>query len=333
MNLWDSSEPCWIAIDSDIPLQCAFCCSFVRCSRRIDNIGSKVAFPAAWTEGLTNESGLPTFFIVNSQLPSEFSSPMFGEVLRAIHVARGARRGRLDIHLASNGMLLDADRVRALVELGVTSVMVSLDGATPATNDKIRVLGDLHRVLDHLAGAIAWRERERVDLRLGISTVVGRHNVGELAALGRTCAALGLDWLKLEETYPINGFSRADFLAPDSVEVLTAMASLKESVAGSDLVLVDHLAPPAGCVCSGDAAALAFRAADDFANRFDYRPCRATWEQAAIDPDGNLHLVDYAGPILGNLLDTPILDLWNTPAATSARAAALAAGVRPCGRG
>ncbi len=261
------------------------------------------------------------------------ASPMFGEVLRAIHVARGARRGRLDIHLASNGMLLDADRVRALVELGVTSVMVSLDGATPATNDKIRVLGDLHRVLDHLAGAIAWRERERVDLRLGISTVVGRHNVGELAALGRTCAALGLDWLKLEETYPINGFSRADFLAPDSVEVLTAMASLKESVAGSDLVLVDHLAPPAGCVCSGDAAALAFRAADDFANRFDYRPCRATWEQAAIDPDGNLHLVDYAGPILGNLLDTPILDLWNTPAATSARAAALAAGVRPCGRG
>ena len=37
-----------------------------------------------------------------------------------------------------------------------------------------------------------------------------------------------------------------------------------------------------------------------------------------------MHLVDYAGPALGNLLDAPLLELWNRPAAISARLAALA---------
>ncbi len=251
------------------------------------------------------------------------ASPAFPTALRAIQRARGGRP--VDIHLATNGMLLDGERVRTLVDLGVTSIMISVDGATPATNDRIRVLGDLHRVLDHVAAAVEWRARTGADLRLGISTVVGRTNVAELAALGRTCVGLGVDWLKVEETYAVNGFARADALAPDSPEVRSAMAALHDVVAGTGLVVVDHLAPPAACGCAGSPDAAAFRSADDFANRARFRPCRAAWEQAAVDPDGTVHLVDYAGPVLGNLLAAPLLELWNAPAATSARAAALAA--------
>ena len=40
---------------------------------------------------------------------------------------------------------------------------------------------------------------------------------------------------------------------------------------------------------------------------------------------GSEHLIDYAGPALGNLLDAPLLELWNRPAAITARLAALAA--------
>lgn len=260
------------------------------------------------------------------------ASPALFDALRAIDRARRARTTtpahRLDIHLATNGMLLDGERLRALVELGVTSLMVSVDGATPATNDRIRVLGDLHRVLDHVAGAIAFRERTGADLRVGISTVLGRANVRELAALGRTCASLGVDWLKIEETYPVNGFARGDALAPDAQDVAEAMAALRDALGGAPLVVVDHLAAPAACTCGGDAHARAFRAADDFAHRTHFRPCRAAWEAAAIDPDGTVHLVDHAGPALGNLLDASFLDLWNTPTATATRTAALAASPR-----
>jgi hypothetical protein len=102
------------------------------------------------------------------------------------------------------------------------------------------------------------------------------------------------------------------------------MAALRDVLAGHPVVLVDHLAPPAACVCSGAPDAIAFRAADDFANRATFRPCRAAWEQAAIDPDGTVHAIDYAGPVLGSLLDAPLLALWNGPSALSLRQRALA---------
>ncbi|MEO6773428.1 MAG: alpha-amylase family glycosyl hydrolase [Kofleriaceae bacterium] len=249
------------------------------------------------------------------------TSPRFTDVLRRIAAAPGHR----EVHLISNGMLLDEDRVAELAELGVTSLMVSLDGATAATNDRIRVLGKLDRVVANLRAAIALRDRRGLDLRIGISTVAGASNVAELPALGRLARELGVDWLKLEETYPATPFARRDLLAPEGPELAAAMAALRDVLAGSSLVLVDHLAPPEGCTCAGDPATVAFRAADDFANRATFRPCRAAWEQIAIDPDGSVHAVDYAGPVLGNLLDASLLALWNTPPAQALRDRAIAA--------
>ena len=49
-----------------------------RSRSKIDNIASKVAFPAAWTlidhAGLENKSNTPPFFIVNVQMPLELST-------------------------------------------------------------------------------------------------------------------------------------------------------------------------------------------------------------------------------------------------------------------
>ena len=244
------------------------------------------------------------------------TAPIFPEVLRRIAKARAGRP--TDVHLVSNGMLLDAAKLDELVGLGLTSLMVSLDGATPQTNDKIRVLGKLDRVVANVKSAV-----KRPGLRVGVSTVVGRTNVTELPALAKLCIELGVAWLKIEETYPATPFARRDLLAPDAPEVATAMAAVRDACAGK-LVLVDHLQPPAGCVCENPAA-IAFREADDFANRFTLRPCRLAWEQAAIDPDGTVHAGDYAGAPLGNLLDAPMLALWNAALALAARTHALAA--------
>lgn len=252
-------------------------------------------------------------------------SRRFNDVLRAIAAARACRPGRADVHLVTNGMLLDEDRVSELADLGVTSLMISLDGATAATNDRIRVLGKRDTVVANLRATIALRARRGLDLRVGISTVVGAMNVAELPALGKLAREIGVDWLKVEETYPAaTPFARRDALAPNAPEVVDAMAALRDVLAGSPLVLVDHLASTTGCVCSGEPDVITFRAADDFANRATLRPCRAAWEQAAIDPDGTVHAVDYAGPALGNLLDAPMLALWNAPPIIALRGSATA---------
>jgi len=250
------------------------------------------------------------------------AAPIFPEVLRRI-----ARHGRAQVHLATNGMLLDEERVRALIDLGVTSLMVSLDGLTAATNDRIRVLGRADRVLVHLEAAVALRARLGAELRIGVSTVVGRTNLAELPALARRCAALGVDWLKLEETYPATPFARRDLLDPRAAEVVAMAAEVRAAFPG---VLVDHLAPPAACPCTGDPAAVAFRAADDFAHRCTILPCRAAWERCVIDADGSVHAVDHAQPVLGSLLHAPLLSLWNAAPALGLRARALATAAPAC---
>lgn len=249
--------------------------------------------------------------------------PDFVPLLRRI---RAARRGnRYDVHLLSNGMLLTPSLVEQLVDLGVNSLAVSLDGGTAETNDEIRSGCDFARVLHNLRHLVALRRTEQVDLRIGVSTVVLRQNVDELPALAQLVCDLGLDWLKLEEGYPVNLFSSQSLLRPDSSRVRDAVAKVRAIVEPCGVILVDHLAPPSGCPCQatlGDALS-EFRVTDDFANRTVFRPCRAAWDVACIDPDGTVHVGDYASKPLGTLASTSLWELWNGAPAQALRRDAL----------
>jgi MoaA/NifB/PqqE/SkfB family radical SAM enzyme len=212
-------------------------------------------------------------------------------------------------------------------------VLGSLTGGIPSDRfgrkPTLLWIGMLY-IVSALGSALAWNVEVFILARfiggigIGISTVVGATNVMELPALGRLAREVGVDWLKIEETYPATPFARLDVLPLTAPALSDAMAALRDVLAGSPLVLVDHIAPPTACVCTGDPRALAFRVADDFANRATFRPCRTAWEQAAIDADGTVHAIDYAGPTLGNLLDAPMLALWNAPPVIALRGSAMA---------
>jgi MoaA/NifB/PqqE/SkfB family radical SAM enzyme len=250
-------------------------------------------------------------------------SSQFFEILRRI---RRARRGQpYDVHLLSNGMLLDEQTVAELIELGVTSLAVSLDGATEETNDEIRAGCDLPRVLHNLRHATALRRKLRADLRIGVSTVVLRQNIEELPKLAQLVCDLGLDWLKLEEGYPVNRFAAQSLLRPDARRVEAAVAAVKAIVDPNGVLLVEHLHPPSGCPCQENTVPglSEFRATDDFANRAQFRPCRMAWEVACVDPDGTVHAGDYAEPALGSLATQSFVELWNGSRAAAQRRDAL----------
>ncbi len=198
-------------------------------------------------------------------------------------------------------MLLDADRTGLLLDLGVTSLSVSLDGATAATNDAIRLGGRFPTIVHNLGEAARIRTQRGADLRLGVSTVLTTSNLAELPALGRLVADMGLDWLKVEELYPCTPMARHELLLPRDPRAEQAMSELRDVLAKSRVVLVDHRDPPVGCGCEATQRPelAAFRAADDFANRASFHPCRMEWEQACVDPDGTVHPVDYGEPRSG----------------------------------
>lgn len=249
-------------------------------------------------------------------------APIFKDLLRRIQTARGGRP--YTVHLLSNGMLLTPQTVEELVALGLNSLAVSLDGVTAETNDFIRLGADLRVIAHNLRHAVALRQHRGVDLRIGISTVVLAENVDELPALGRLAVELGLDWLKVEEAYPINDFTKKSLLRPRSRRPQEALLALRRIVEPAGIVVIDHLAPPTGCPCTAsDPAYAEFRSSDDFANRARFLPCRAAWELLCVDPDGTVHPVDYAHPPLGNLLTTPLVELWHSEPAQRLRRAAL----------
>lgn len=252
-------------------------------------------------------------------------APVFWDVLRAAERARAGRPGRVDIHVLSNGMLLDEPRVRRLIDHGVTSLSVSLDGATEVTNDTLRKGGRLPTILANLRRTAEIRRETAADLRIGVSTVVTAGNVTELAALGRIVADLGLDWLKVEEIFPCTPTARHQMILSRDPRVEAAMDDLRRALARTGVVLVDHRDPPSGCACDGlqNPLLAEFRRADDFANRAVFHPCRMEWEQACIDPDGTVHPVDYSRPPIGNLLHTSLAEMWNGPDMASLRRAAL----------
>lgn len=256
------------------------------------------------------------------------SAPIFWPVLEAI---RDARRGAsTTIHLLSNGMLLDAEAVSRFVELGGSSLMVSLDGATPASNDGIRVGGRLSVVLGNLRDAVRRRADNGWDLRLGLSCVVMRRNLGELEALMELAASIGLDWVKLEELVIKSPVAATERVSEERAIDAAAHAADRGRQLG--LVVVDHVAPPPVWICrlGEDPAAARFLADDEYANRTRIHPCRASWEHACVDPNGDVHVADFWGAVVGNVTEHSLAELWSMPSARAQRELAISA--RPCGR-
>ena len=74
-------------------------------------------------------------------------------------VAYARDAGVLDIIIHTNGMLLTETMSRALVEAGLTKLMVSLDAVSQSTYDRIRVGGDLVRVKANIERFLAVRNQ------------------------------------------------------------------------------------------------------------------------------------------------------------------------------
>ena len=103
-----------------------------------------------------------------------------------------AARG-IEMGFNTNGTLLTRERAERLVDLGVSWLHVSLDGASPATYEDIRHRSQFDLVRRNVAGLVeVMRERgaEKPDLELVF--VAMRRNVHELPDLVRLACELGV---------------------------------------------------------------------------------------------------------------------------------------------
>jgi radical SAM protein with 4Fe4S-binding SPASM domain len=134
------------------------------------------------------------------------------DLLRMVEHAKA--RG-IEVGFNTNGSLVTRETASALVALGLDWLHVSLDGATAATHERIRsgahfgaIVANLQRLVEIVAAADTGRPR------LAVVFVAMRSNVGELPALVRLVADLGVRQLRVQnlshsfsDTDPAGGYA------------------------------------------------------------------------------------------------------------------------------
>lgn len=91
------------------------------------------------------------------------SEPLLSKDLPDL-IALARSHGVLDTFITTNATLLTRERSRALIEAGLTHILISVDGATAETYEGIRVGAKYEQVVENIHGFLA--ERERMGSRL-----------------------------------------------------------------------------------------------------------------------------------------------------------------------
>jgi len=143
-------------------------------------------------------------------------------------VADAARAG-CEAGFLTNGLILTEDRLRGLLDAGLTWLGVSMDGATAATYESIRRGSRFERVCANLARVAALRGQGGP--KTLIQCVVMGSNVRECAGLVRLAAELGVDEVSFKQCDVIRGDYGKDLGVFSEVhdEVVPVEAALAEA--------------------------------------------------------------------------------------------------------
>lgn len=150
-------------------------------------------------------------------------------------LAHCRRRGML-AHLNTNGILLDDAAAGRMLEAGVDSLNVSLDGATAATHDAIRgVPGSFARTVEAIRAVVRRTREARAPLRVKVVLVCQEENVDEIPAFLTLANELGVACAELipRQAFRSGAAPAADEATTARVEALAA--SLRQRRGGVPL--------------------------------------------------------------------------------------------------
>jgi radical SAM protein with 4Fe4S-binding SPASM domain len=133
-------------------------------------------------------------------------------------IAYAKARG-IVVHTSTNGNVpFDETQVEALVDSGLDSLVVAVDGATQEVYEKYRQGGRLDKVLLNIQNILRVRSSKGLTTpRINMRFVVMRHNESEIAAARALASELGVDFftLKTVDMHPDEGSELDKTYAPE----------------------------------------------------------------------------------------------------------------------
>lgn len=136
--------------------------------------------------------------------------PRIFDMLDAMHEAG------VGTEMTTNGLMLDDSAARRLMDVGLGTLIVSVDGVEPATYGVVRPGADLPQVLHNLRRVARIRdEAGRPRPRLGVEFVAMRSNCQEIADLLRLATEMRLDYVVISNLLPYSQKMAGEILYGD----------------------------------------------------------------------------------------------------------------------
>jgi len=219
--------------------------------------------------------------------------PHFFDIVEYTHKARPWAK----IGIYTNGMLIDDEKARKMMDCGLTEVSISIDAARPETYRKVRRGGKLDVLHENIRRLIRIKRETKARFpHVGVNFVMVNDNEGELVPFIEQAREMGVDYVNCISMATWDwGFGNRRFEASYRAELTAARKRLDEL----------------GMACKsfpGDSFGWA-----DPRRTFD---CNFFWgENFRVTYDGNITLgccTPFAETFTyGNLLDQPFSEIWN----------------------
>lgn len=318
------------------------------------NLDCETCIRRAWNEPISRMP-LGVFSTLMAQL-HEFPTPPtihFGGYGEPMHhpdflaMVELAKKTGLRVEMTTNGMLLTAEVSKALVDLEVDRVAVSIDGVTPEHYVDIRHRGEFDRVIANMQQLRRIKLRKkgrRGKPKVGIAFVAIKRNVMDLPELPRLATRLGAEEIVVSNLVPHTPEMEQEILYRQSLTACTYRAS--PWVADMSLPKIDLNGDTTEALAGVFASTASLSWLDNsLSDRNDY--CRFAQEgYAAVRWDGEVSpclslLHDHPEYIhgrrkdvshygLGNINDQSLHDIWASLEFTDFRNSLLDYGYSPC---
>ena len=101
------------------------------------------------------------------------------------------------VKMDSNATIMNKKIIRQIIDSGLDSISISIDGATQKTYGKIRVGGKLKDVLSNLKELTRQKKEERSNLNIFIAIIVQKENLNEIIDTIKLLDGIGADEINL----------------------------------------------------------------------------------------------------------------------------------------
>ena len=131
------------------------------------------------------------------------------------------------VSINTNGTLLSKEMTYKLIELGVSQLTISLDGATELTNDFVRGTGSYKQVTENIRQTMSAIEQTGSTMLVQVATVVTKQNVSTIHRMPRVLQEIGVKYLDVLKLYECgNAVDNGGLLHVSNEEYLNALGKM-----------------------------------------------------------------------------------------------------------